>query len=850
MSWRTAAARVCGLSVVSNKQSHVEEDLAEEIRGHLELETEDNVARGMPPEAARRAAILKFGNPALTREQAAELWTFPAVESFVQDVRFGLRLLRRSPVLTAIILLALAIGIGVSTAAFVLLDAGVLHSFPFAAADRIFSITIESRDLTGTGGASLPTVQDWRDGSTAFEALTSYTPMSVVISSDKEVEQVRAHVVSSDFFRVFPAEPVLGRTLAAADGQECVVCPALISHHYWQSHFDSSASVLGQRLVVDDKPRVIIGVLPAKFDWYWGSELFLPVPGEWQGRRAVALFAAGKLKSGTTKQQAAEQLNTITLRLAKQFPALYRDRHVELTAAREFGSKSERFILVVSFCCACLVLIVACANAASLLLARGVFRTSEVATRCALGARRIRIVRQFATETLLLAAIAGIAGVLLAAGLLSTIHHVIARDLLRDLLTPERAHIGFSALAFAAAATLCTGLLFSLGPAWYASRPYAGNSLSRAPSRRRAHHTLLSLQAAVATVLLIAGALLGKSLWRVLQMDPHFNPHELVLFGALISSRSQPQTIVQAQNDVVAEVGSLPGVQSVAFSDYYPLNCSPCYRSNFSVQGPMGVQSLVSMERVRVSEAYFSVYGMRLLAERYAKQLSIGSTVLQLAGNPTSYRVVGVVEGINEGFLDSEELPVMYVSIRQFPAPIIIGTARVSGRAEPLLPLVRERLRQLPERLPIFDVSTVKQWLDRGYFMFLRRIPVLLVAPLAAIALLLSALALYGVVSFSIAQRLHEIGVRVALGATVGQALRWIVGSTLKFVIAGILTGAAAGLVLASFYSQWLFQVKPADAFSFGGTVISVVLVSLFASWLPACRSARQLDIATLLRRE
>ena len=858
------------------RKPEIDSELQEEIRSHIELQVEENVDRGMSPAAARHAALLQFGNPVVAHEDSLSRWTLRALESFLRDLSFGARLLAKTPFLTTVVVLSLTVGIGLTSAMFIFVNAGIFHAFPFPHPEQLVRINGQVNGGSVPLSTSPNTLEGWRLRARSFSYLGAFRSSTVTWQSPEGPRAFNAVMVAGDFFRTLGVSAQIGRTLAPEDQGPCDVCPVVLTDSFWQKNLHRDPAILGRQLIIDGHPRVIIGVLPPDFQFAATSDLtlFTPYPPDPSYRSINFLLAIGRLKDGVSAAAAAAELTEITHQMGDSNPRLREQRQV-LESMRDAVLGPAPATLWQSFAATCLVLIIACANVASVLLARGRSRASEVAIRAALGAVRTRLIRQFVTETLLLAVIAGAGGALLAWGVVHWLLRSASADLLDGVVFLNHLRLDGTVIAFVTGLTLLTALLFSALPAWRVSaRRPSLQAMAAHANRRFSRNALIGLQASLATLLLIAAGLMTRSLLRLTAVDPHFNRHELALFDASFPAGTDAATLLHAQDKVQEAVSRIPGVKLMAFSNYYPLECSPCPQYDFQVSDGNGGRQFVHAYAVYVSENYFAVFGMRLLRGRiFGSQDKPDSPRVavmnrsaagqipgfQIGGEGTSppgfsagsreFQPIGVVEDVKEGFLDNPDMPVIYFSVRQFPVRLLIGSARTQGPQGPILSAIQSTLRVTLPGVPISQVVSMDDWVDNSFPMFLRRIRVVIVLPLGIVALLLTSLALYGVVSIALAERLHELGVRRALGARSRDVVQALLGPVFGCIAAGIAAGLLAAGWIATLHPELLFQVSAVDPITYAVVPPLVLLVAVMATFVPARRACR-VDPATTLRYE
>jgi putative ABC transport system permease protein len=865
---------------------------ARDIRFYLETETEDNIARGMPPEEARAAARRKFGNPTLIREDIHRMNTIGFLETTWHDLRFSLRTMRKSPAFTVTAVLTLALGIGGNTAIFTLIRGVLLKPLEYRDPDRLvyFSVDNPRRNLQDLSFNSLQ-FDELRAGAKSFTALGAYgRPENVMLSKNGEPEALKGARVSANFLDVLGIKPILGRSFLAEEDKHGGRPVAMISTGLWTRRFGGDALVAGQTATLDATPYTIIGVLPAGFAFpFPGVDVWVTRPSEWSlmpprywGLALLNGFA--RLKPQVSLQGARAEMNVLRRQYVAAHPSPMTDASETMRVVRLSDQlvTDVRPMLWTLFGAVSFVLLIACANVAGLLLARGASRSREFAVRLALGAGRGRLIRQLLAESLALALAGGTLGVLLAKWSLIAITRLNALNLPRV----SEIRLDGVVLAFSVAVSIVTGVLFGLFPSLQASRPHLADELreSGAAAGQRgtfgmtARGLLVVGQIALSIVLLIGAALLLRSFVRLHNVDPGFQSANLLTAKiALPPARyDTDQKKAAFFHELLPRVEQLPGVRGAAMAMSLP--ATTWIRTNITeVEGkpspdPAEPSSFGVLQSV--TPGYFRTLGIPLmrgreftardntpgappaiiLNESMARRLwpdypngenPVGRHIKEAYDKTAGWmEVVGIVRDIHEGGLANNAVQEFYLPSAVHPPQTAYLVLRTAGGPLHFAGAVRKAVLAVDSDQPVSDVKTMESVLTA--ILGQRRLAVWLLGSFATVALLLAIIGMYGVIAYSVARRTQEVGIRRALGAQHADILRLVLGQGLSLALAGVAIGIGGAFALTRVMRRLLFHVTTTDPVTFVTIAIVFVIVALAASYIPARRAARIDPMAAL----
>jgi putative ABC transport system permease protein len=808
------------------------------------------------------------------------------METLFQDLRYGARMLLKKPGFTIAALLALALGIGANTAIFSVVNAVLLRSLPYKDPDRlIVPATVKPGDYD-RGSVTYADVLDWQKEEQVFESVAAFQPRSVDLAGDGDPVRARSARVSDDYFRVMGSEPLLGRVFTPEEQQPNGPFVVVLSYGLWQRRLGGDPSILGQPMTVNGRPATVVGVMPKDSQWPDSIELWLPLgfgstPPDHAMRRDNQVYqSVARLKPGATVEQATAVIKTIASRVEQEHPDTRAGITGRAIPMREFivGPDLRRALLVM-LAAVGFVLLIACVNIANLLLARAATREREIAIRTALGAGRKRLVRQLLTESFLLSMAGGVAGLLLALWGIDVLK-AAAPDAIPRL---AEASIDRGVLAFVIAISLVTAFAFGLLPALQASNPDLTQSLkdggrgATAGARgQRTRNLLVITEVALSLVLLVGAGLMIRSFFRLQQVDPGFNVDNLVTLD-LTAPRARyekPTDVSDFFQKVVARLESMPGAQSAAASSALPLGGGGLYLGRaFLNEGgapPPGGPEYDGQWNV-ISPDYFKTLGVRLLAGRdftardtarstpvtiinetmaramFGDSDPLGKRIKSWRDENVLREIVGVVEDVRYFGRDDKLQPLVYVPHTQDSWSSMTIAIRSAGNPASLAGAIREQVSAVDKDIAVANVQSMQRILEDSVAP--RRLNMLLLTIFAAVALILASVGIYGVLSYSIAQRTHEIGVRMALGAKSADVLRLVVGHGLKLALAGVAIGLALSFLLTQALKSLLFEVSATDPLTFAVIPLILTGVALLSSYAPA-RRALKVDPMIALRYE
>jgi putative ABC transport system permease protein len=809
----------------------------------------------------------------------------------LQDLRYGLRQLRKNPQFTALALLIVALGVGANTAIFSVVNAVLLRPLPFPQSERLVQVWHVPPAASFHGmsrfAVSPANYLDWLNQSRGFEQMAIYGGSNFNLTNQSQPEAVMGAKVSSAFFSVLRVHPLLGRAFIPEEDQSGRDHVVLISQAFWQSHCGSNPNIVGQKIILDQQGYTVVGVMPARFffpapDTEWQPQLWTPLGWTAQDRATRGnhnYLVIGRLKPEITLQQAQAEMNTISRGLEQQYPADDKGWGAVVVPLRDQLVGEVRPALLVLLGAVAFVLLIACANLANLLLAKTLAKSKEIAIRTALGASRIRVLRQVLSETIVLALLGGTLGLLLAhIGIISIVSFMSNK-------LPRAAEIGLDGgvLGFTFAMSIVTGVLAGLAPAWRLAKSNVNDQLKQGSGRtgseqggNRTRSALVVAEIALSLTLLISAGLMVRSLWRLRNVDPGFDPHNLLTLTLDLPPVKYAKLTQQLGfvNEVLRRVRGLPGVDSAGAIDALPLSGNGSTQPiavegrplvEMSEQPEVAVRTItpgyihatrVAMLKGRdlteadAADKPAAILVSESLAERFwPNEDPIGKHLTMSFFPGTSREVVGVVGDVKQDGLNvAERIATLYVPFAQTPNHRSLSlVVRTGSDRVNLVSAVTDAVHQVDREEPVVDVMTMDEVLSGSVAQ--PRFNMLLLAAFAGLALFLAAVGIYGVLSYAVKRRLQEIGIRMALGAARGDVLRMILGQGLRLAFMGVCIGLVASLGLTRFITSQLFEVKASDPLTLTGVSLLLVAVALAACYLPA-RRATKVEPTVALRYE
>ncbi len=870
------------------RRKRMMDDLDADIREHIERETQDNIDRGVSPEEARYAAHRKFGNVTRAKEDTRMVWSFGWLSQIAEDIRFGLRLLRKNPGFTAVAMLTLALGIGANTAVFSLVYAVLLRPLPYKDPSSLIVLN-ETTPKVGTVSVSYPNFLDWRSQSHAFSQMAAVYGVNFNLAGVAQPENISGYAVSPNFLSMMGIRPLLGRDFDASEEKAGTTPVILLSYSLWQTHFAGDPNAIGRIITLDGRGYTIVGVLPANFRAPDKTDVMLPI-GVWatshseevteRGERGD-MVVIGRLTPGVSFGQASAEMAGIAARLAKEYPGSNDKFGVALQPIRDMFVGAMRTTILVLFGAVLFVLLIACANVANLFLVRGASRSKEVALRMALGASRGRILRQMLTESFVLSLLGGLLGV----GLAMAGNRALAQLISADMLSGATVDLNSSVLVFVAGVVVLAAFIFGLIPAMRSTQQdvqselkEGGRTTSGGAAQNRLRGALATAEISLALILLVGAGLMIKSLYRLMEVDPGFRPDRVLAMAMDLRTEqyAKDPAVLNFWQQVLDRVRALPGVENAAVGTVIPLTGDHS-RSDITIEGmaALGPGDYPHPDVHIVSPGYLTTLGIPLLRGRgftdqdnenaplagminatiarrfFPNEDPVGKRFMfghaSAANPPKWYTIVGVVGDTKLYGLANPARLEVYVPSRQNPSNGMNLLVKSAADPAALTSEIRDAVHAIDKDQPVFAVATMKQLVSDS--VATRRITLVLLGLFSGLALILGAIGIYGVISFSVAQRTHEIGIRMALGAPRRDVFRLVLGQGLKLAAIGIAIGIVTAFGLVHLMSSLLYGVGAADFETFAGVAILLVLVALLASYVPA-RRAMRIDPMVALRYE
>lgn len=853
------------------RRDAVLDDIEAEMRSHVEMEIDANIERGMSPKEAQQIALKKFGNLGRVRDLAYEIRGGGMLETLWQDIRYGARMLMKKLGFTLVAVITLALGIGANTAIFSVVNAVLLRPLPYQEPDRIMGLWPD-RPGSGFQGVSETKFVYWKAHNQSFDGLAATTGVGsgINLSGGDEPEFVTGVRVSADFFRVLGIYPFIGRDFTAEEDSPAGENVIILSHSLWQQHFGADPSIAGKTASLNGNNYTIVGVLPVGFQYSSSPDIFLPLRTNPASRAEGHNYTVlGRLKSDHTKAQAQTEMAVVFDQFKEAEPKMIwqSERGIKVEPYLASLTAPIQPLLLMLLGAVSFVLLIACANVANLQLTRSAARRREMAIRASLGAARGRIVRQLLTESVLLALIGGGAGVLLAIWGVNGLTALMPEGLL-----PRTAEIGFDwrVLSFALAMAIGTGILFGLAPAIQASRLNVNHILKEGAGkggvRGRLRSVLVVSEVALALVLLVGAMLLVRTFTNLRQVDPGFDSKNVLTFEVAPNGAQYDTTAKQADyfRRSLERIKSLPGVESAAVTSNLPLGAW----LNLGVGLAGKPDTFRSTEIRMVTADYFNVMKMKIrqgraftdaddsgtspvmiVNEAYAKRVFPDADpmgqLLTIEGK-TNYQVVGLVNDVKQFGLSDPAPPTVFVPIAQVDDKVMRGArqfvtmkfaVRTTNDPLSLSAAIRQEMQRVDPLLPLAKVRSLEQLVARS--LASERFNLMLLGLFAVIGLALAAIGIYGVISYSVAQRTQEIGIRLALGSPTSDVLKLVIKQGMVLALSGVGLGLAGAFLITRVMENFLFGVSSTDPLTFAGVAMFLTFIALAACYMPARRATR-----------
>jgi predicted permease len=882
--------------IVLFHRRHFDADLEEEMRLHQELREQEQMERGVSPDEAHYAAQRRFGNKLVLREESRDMWGWNWLETFLQDIRYGRRQLRRNPGFTAVAVMTLALGISATTSIFTVVNGVLLNPLPYPNASQLVALA-EKFATFAEFPISYPDFLDWEKMNHSFEALAAYRHTNLNLTGLGEAERVKATLVSFSFFPLLGVKPIIGRNFSRDEDKVGAAPEVILSGGFWKSKFGGSAGILGKVLPLDGRGYTVIGVIPESFYFcceatnFVPSDVYVPIGSHeslWRSVRGDhTIFAIGRLRRGVTLQQARADMDGIALDLASAHPDSDKNEPISLTSLKESMVGNIKPTLLVLLAAVAFVLLIACANVANLLLARSTGRAQEFAIRSALGASRGRVIQQLLAESIMLALTGGGLGLLLASWATKAGLAVLPEALPRA----NDVRLDARVLAFTLVTSILVGVLFGLVPALQSSHPDLQGNLkeggrSSSGASYRTQRVFVVSEMALAVVLLVGAGLMIRSLVYLWRVNPGFNAHNVLTFNVALPpsiARETPDQIRASLRHLTDAVRAVPGVKSASINEW-SLPVESSHVASFWVEGrtkPSTESEMPNTLLYIVGTDYFRVMRIPLLRGRlftrdddlrsrfvavidedfartyFWNQDPVGKHVY-LSGIDKPCDIVGEVGHVDQTglaedkqsplwvqlYIPAPQVPDQYISILERTAGFVV---RTQSSKYPSIEAIRRAIEAMNPKQVAYGFESMDGLNARS--LASRRFTMILLAVFAALALVLASIGIYGVISYSVARRTHEIGIRVALGAQKGDVCRLVVGQAMILALVGVGIGILGALGLTHVLSNLLYGVKPTDPLTFIAVSLILTGVALLACYIPA-RRATKVDPMVAVRYE
>ena len=882
------------------RRSAVERELNEELRYHVEALAAQLRGEGLSPEEARKRALRQFGGLEQHKEQCRDARGTRAVEEFARDTKYAFRTLAKQPAFSLVVVGTIAVGIAANAAIFGVVNSVLFRPLPFPQSEQLVSLWEASSRFTGTSGAfasressscSYPNFEDWRQGNRVFEKMAAYFSTSFVFTGRDGAIRMQGAVVSAALFPLLRSQPLLGRPFLKQE-DEPGNRSLILSYKLWQEHFGGDRAVLGRTATLDGQLYTIVGVMPAEFQFPVQNEpveLWTTIapyrarPPEGgqpmtEQRDNHFLSVIARLKTGISVEQAQANLDTIAAGLARQYPASNSTSGLKVVPLLRDLVGDVRPALLILLGAAVCVMLVAVANVANLLIARTISRQKEIAIRAALGAGRPQIMRQLLIESLVLASLGGICAGFLVTWALDAARFLLPANFPRlTQIAPD-----WRLVLFAIGGVLLVGSAAALGPAWRVAQTDFGSALTEnargtteGARSNRLRSALVVIELMFAVLLLCAGGLLVQTFLRLSKVPPGFDVDKVMTLRVLLPDRSYPEPAKAADffQKAITRVAAIPGVSSAAGAYRLPLTGNQL-SLNFQVAGrEVPPEKLPAASANIVTTGYFHALHIPLLrgrdftgrdneqsppvmivSEAFARKYfrgedPLGKRIKASAsvhpGEPPTREIIGVVGDIRMRSLQAPFEPEMYIPHGQFGTGSLSLLVRTETKPETVVPAVKQAIFELDKNVPVYNPSTLEQFVASSIAQ--PRLNAAIVGIFSAVALLLAAAGIFGIMSYAVTQRTRELGIRMALGAQRQQVITLVLGHSLKLILLGLALGIGAALSVSRALQSLLFGIAATDLQTITGVSCLLTVVALFACWWPARRASR-IDPVVALR--
>jgi putative ABC transport system permease protein len=854
-------------------KDRVDQEFTEEIQAYLDMLTEAKLRQGLSPQEARRNALLELGGVEQVEERVREIRMGQFIETAWRDVRLGVRTLVHSPIFSVVTVLSLALGIGANTAIFSVVNGLLLQPLPYPEPEQIVHVwhTPPQQSFPGMNKFSVSPANyvDWKAQSSTFEQMAVYTYTGLSLSTSNNPLPLTGAAVSSDFFSVLRSQVMQGRAFTPDEEQPGRDQVVVIGHQLWQRAFGANPNIIGQTVNLNSRGFTVVGIMPAGFEFPQEADLWVPLAWDDEERQVRSIhdyLVIARLKPNVSREQAQAEMSTISSRLEQQYPEDNKGWGAVVIPLHEDLVGDIRTALLVLFCAVGFVLLIACANVANLMLARGANRQKEMAVRIALGAGRARLVRQLLTESVLLAVTGGVLGLLLA---------MVGSKMLVGLGSiPNSDDIGIDtwALGFTLLVSLGAGILIGIVPALQSTRTSISETLKQGAGRtggsvikQHTRKALVISEVALSLVLLIGAGLMIRSFWKLQKVDPGFDTSNALTMSVFLTPTrySEPQQRLAFVDQAIEQIRAVPGVVSVGTTSVIPLAGGGSTQP-FSIEGrptvaiaeqPMAQTRYISPDYFRAiaiplrQGRFFSDHDrdnsvpVVIISETMARRFWPGENPIGRRLTPSFHaeegarEIVGVVGDVKTSGLDVDSSAMMYLPFKQAPRPFISFVVRTASNPESLVQPVSQAIYSIDKAQALTDVQTMEQVLMESLSGRLFNMTLLLT--FAGVALLLAAVGVYGVMNYTVTLRRRELGIRMALGAKRMDVLRLVLGQGLMLTLIGVGAGLISAYALTRLMASLLYGVTATDYLTFGSVSAVLIAVGLAASYVPARRATK-----------